>query len=120
MLCAKHVKFGVPTPPNSDSELSSRKVAYAAILDNTAGSKRRRSEDEDLVITMNSNTSESLEYKSEIDICVTCKRVCGEKVEAVVGVDCAMVHVTREIYEGEEELHERRRESVGEEKKEGA
>ena len=48
-VCAKHVKFGVPTPPNSGSELSSRKVAFAAILESTAGSKRRRSEDQGLV-----------------------------------------------------------------------
>ena len=34
-VCAKHVKFGVPTTPNSGSELSSRKVAYAAILEST-------------------------------------------------------------------------------------
>ena len=108
-MCAKHVKFGVPTPPNSGSELSSRKVAYAAILESTAGSKRRRSEDQGLVFTMNSNNSESLEYKSENDISVTCKRVCGERVEAVVGVDGAMVHVTKEIDGGEEDLQERRR-----------
>lgn len=68
---------------------------------------------------MNSNSSESLEYKSENDISVTCKRVCGERVEAVVGVDGAMVHVTKEIDGGEEDLQERRRESVGEEKEEG-
>ena len=65
---------------------------------------------------MNSNSSESLEYKSENDISVTCKRVCCERIGAVVGVGGAMVHVTKEIDGGEEELQERRRESVGEEK----
>ena len=100
-VCAKHVKFGVPTPPNSGSELSSRKVAYAAILESTAGRKRRHSEDQGLVFTMNSNSSESLEYKSENDISVTCKRVCCERIGAVVGVGGAMVHVTKEIDGGE-------------------
>ncbi|KAI4990905.1 hypothetical protein ZWY2020_039276 [Hordeum vulgare] len=74
-----------------------------------AGSKRRLFEDQDLVFTTKSNTSESLEYKSENYVSVTCKRVCGERVEAIVGVDGAMVHVTREIDEGEKELQERRR-----------
>lgn len=66
---------------------------------------------------MNSNSSESLEYKSANDISVTCKRVCGERVETVVGVDGAIVHVTEEMDGGEEELQDRRRESVGEEKR---
>ena len=118
-VCAKHVKFGGPTPPNSGNELSSRKVGYAAILESMTASNRCRSDDQDLVFTMNSNSSESLEYKSENDISVTCKRVCVERIEAVVGFDGAMVHVTKEIDGGEEELHERRREFVGEEKEEG-
>ena len=105
--------------PNSGSELSRCKVAYAVILESTEGSKRRRSEDQGLVFTMNGNTSESLQYKSENGISVTCKRVCVERIEAVVGVDGAMVHVTKEIDGGEEELHERRREFVGEEKEDG-
>ena len=118
-VCAKHVKFGVPSPPNSGSEMSSRKGAFAAILESTAGSKRSLSDDQNLVFSMDSTSSESLEYKSANDRTVSCKRVCTERVEAVVGVDGAMVHVTKEIDGGEEELQERRRESVGEEKEEG-
>lgn len=54
----KHGKFGVPTPPNSGSELSSRKVAVAAILESSAGSKRRCPDGQDPIFNMNSTSTE--------------------------------------------------------------
>ena len=60
----KHVKFGVPTPPNSGSELTGRKSAFAAMLQSTVGSKRIFSEHQDLVFHMNSNSSESVDLRS--------------------------------------------------------
>lgn len=115
----KHAKFGVVTPPNSTSDLSSRKVAFAAILDSTAGSKRCPSEDQDFIINMNSACSESLEFKGAVELSVSCKRVCVERVEALLGVDGSVTHVTQEVDGGEEISEDRRRESVGEEKEEG-
>ena len=118
-VCAKHVKFEVPSPPNSGSEMSSHKGAFVAILESTTGSKRSLPDDQNLVFSMDSTSSESLEYKSANDRTVSCKRVCTERVEAVVGVDGSIVHVTGEREGREEEAWDRRRESVGEEKEDG-
>uniref|UniRef100_A0A8R7PF55 Uncharacterized protein n=1 Tax=Triticum urartu TaxID=4572 RepID=A0A8R7PF55_TRIUA len=50
------------------------------------------------------------------EISISCKRVCMERVETVIGVDGLVKHVTEEVEDGEEEYIEKRRESVGEEK----
>lgn len=110
--CATHVQFGVPTPPNSGSDLSSRKAAFAEILVSSAGNKRRFSEGQDLVISFNSTSSESLEFRGASVVLPACKKVCGERVETLVGIDGNMVHVTKEVDGGEEEVQGRRRESV--------
>lgn len=115
--CAKHVQFGVPTPPNSGSDLSSRKAAFAEILVSSAGNKRRYSEGQDLVISFNSTSSESIEFRGASVALPACKKVCGERVETLVGIDGNMVHVTKEVDGGEEEVQGRRRESVGREKR---
>ena len=47
---------------------------------------------------------------------ISCKRVCTERVEAVLGIDGSTVHVTQEVDGGEEEVPDGRRESVGEDK----
>nr|XP_040257390.1 uncharacterized protein LOC120974896 [Aegilops tauschii subsp. strangulata] len=72
----KHAKFGVVTPPNSMSDLSSRKVAFATILQSAARSKRRFAEDQEFFINMNNNSFESLEFRGSDDVSVSCKRVC--------------------------------------------
>lgn len=118
-VCAKHVKFGVPTPPNSGNDMSSHKGAFTAILESIAGSKRCHLDDQNLVLSMDSTGSESLEYKSANDLSVSCKRVCTERVEAVVGLHGSIVHVTQEREGREEDAHDRRWESVGEEKEDG-
>ena len=82
--------------------MSSRKGAFAAILESMAGSKRSLSDDQNLVFSMDSTSSESLEYKSANDRTVSCKRVCTKRVEAIVGEDRSIVHVTGER-EGREE-----------------
>lgn len=112
----KHVVFSVPTPPNSGSELSSRYATFAAMLESTAGSKRHSPDDQDLILSMNSTSTESLEHRGAVDMSVTCKRVCVERVETVVGLDGSTIHVTEEVDGGEEEVQDRRRESIGEEK----
>lgn len=98
----KHAMFGVPTPPNSGSELSQRGAAFVCILESFVLSKRRCPDDQDFIINMKCS-SESIELPS-------CKRVCGERVEAVVGIDGLVTHVTKEVDGGEE---------VNQEKKEG-
>jgi hypothetical protein len=105
----KHAMVGVPTPPNSGSEHSNRKAAFVGILEKSILTKRRSPDDQDFIINMNSS-SETIEFPS-------CKRVCGERVEAVLGVDGLVTHVTREVDGGEEVNQEKKRESVGEGKK---
>ena len=118
-VCSKHVKFGVPMPQNSGSDMSNCKGAFAAILESTAGSKRCHPDDQNLVFSMDSTSSECLEYKSANDLSVSSKRVCIERVEVVVGQDGSIVHVTWEREGREEEAQDRRRGSVGEEKEDG-
>ena len=117
--CVKHAVFGIPTPPNSSSDFSGGKADFAALLEGTAGSKRRSpDEDKDMVLSMNSSSTDSIEFRGALDMSVTCKRVCVETVESVVGIDGSIVHVTEEIDEGEEEAHNRR-ESIGDGKEVG-
>ncbi|KAM3347420.1 hypothetical protein ACQJBY_021394 [Aegilops geniculata] len=111
--CAKHVVFGIPTPPNSGSELSSCKMIFAAMLESTAGSKRCSPDGQDLVLSMHSTSTESLEVRGAMDVSVNCKRVCAERVGIVVGIDGATIHVTEEVDGGVEVDHDKRRESVG-------
>lgn len=111
--CVTHAVFGVPTPPNSGSDLSSRKMTFAAMLESTVGSKRRSHDDQDLLLSMHSTSTESLDFRGALDMSDTCKRVCVERVGTVVGLDGSTVHVTKEVDEGEEEVQNRRRESVG-------
>ena len=117
--CVKHAVFGIPTPPNSGSDLSGGKAAFAAMLEGTTGSKRRSpDEDKDMVLSMNSSSTDSIEFRGALDMSVTCKRVCVERVESVVGIEGSAVHITEEIVEGEEE-DQNRRESVGDGKEIG-
>uniref|UniRef100_A0A3B6AUQ4 Uncharacterized protein n=1 Tax=Triticum aestivum TaxID=4565 RepID=A0A3B6AUQ4_WHEAT len=113
--CTTHVQFGVPTPPNSGSDLSSGKVVF---LDkkpiSSAGNKRRMPDGQDLVVSFKSTSSESVESKGVNVVPPACKKVCGERVETQVGIDGNMVHVTKEVDGGEEVAQGRRRESVGE------
>ena len=67
-------------------------------------SKRRCSDDQDFIINMNCS-SESIGLPS-------CKRVCGERVEAVVGIDRLVTHVTKEVDGGQEVNQGEKRESV--------
>ncbi|XBI20620.1 hypothetical protein VPH35_061869 [Triticum aestivum] len=92
--CVTHVQFGVPTPPNSGSSLSS--------------GKRCMSDGQDLVVSFKSTSYESIESRGFNVVPPACKKVCGERVETMVGIDGNMVHAA----EG------RRRESVGEGKEE--
>ncbi|VAI37341.1 unnamed protein product [Triticum turgidum subsp. durum] len=111
--CAKHVVFGIPTPPNSGSELSSRKMIFAAMLESTTGSKRQSPDDQDLVLSMNSTSTESLEVRDAMDVSVNCKRVCVERVGTRVGIDGSTFHVTEEVDGGVEVDQDKRREYVG-------
>lgn len=113
IACVKHAIFGIPTPPNSGSELSGRRMAFAAMLESTAGSKRRAPDDQDLLITMHSSSADSLEPRSASDMSVFGKRVCVERVGTEVGVDGATIHVTEEIDGGVEVDQDGRRVSWG-------
>lgn len=115
----KHVQFGVPTPPNSGSDLSSRKAAFADILESSIGNKRRCSEGQDFVLSFDSNSAESIESRGTNVVLPVCKKVCGERVEAQVGIDGNWIHVTKEVDGGEDEVQGKRRESVGEGKEDG-
>ncbi|XBH99223.1 hypothetical protein VPH35_128609 [Triticum aestivum] len=98
--CAKHVQFGVPTPSNSGSDLSNGKI--------------RCQEGQDLVISFNTTSSKSIEFRGASLAPPACKKVCGERVETLVGIYGNMVHVTKEVDVGEDEVQGRRRESMGE------
>lgn len=115
----KHVQFRVPTLSNSGSDLSSRKAAFVDILESSASNKRRCLEGLDLVLSFDSNSSESIEFRGASVVLPACKKVCGERVEAQVGIDGNIIHVTEEVDGGEEEVQGRRRESVGEGKEDG-
>ena len=117
--CVKHVQFGVPTPPNSGSDLSGRKAAFADILESSAGNKKRCLEDQDLVLSFDSISSERFEDSGAVVVLRVCKKVCGERVEAQVDIDGNMIHVTKEVDGGEEEVQGKRRESVGGGKEDG-
>lgn len=76
--CVKHVQFGVPTPPNSGSDLSGRKAAFADILESSTGNKKRFLGDQDLVLTFDSISAESFEWRGAGVVLPACKKVCGE------------------------------------------
>lgn len=106
-------KAMVQAPPNSGSDLSSSKMTFAAMLESTTGSKRRAHDDQDFLLSMHSTSTDSLDVRGATDMSETCKRVCVERVGTVLGIDGSTVHVTEELDEGEEEVQNRRRESVG-------
>ncbi|KAI4970360.1 hypothetical protein ZWY2020_001274 [Hordeum vulgare] len=87
---------GVPTPPNSGSELSSRKADFTAMLESMVGCTRRPQEDQDLILSMNTTSTDSLEARGYLAMNVSCKRVCVGRVETMVGLDGSTVHVTEE------------------------
>ena len=101
----KHAMFGVPTPPNSGSEMSNRKTAFVDILQNIMMPKKRGSDgSQEFIINMNSASSESVDFSA-------CKRVCVERVEAVVGIDGIVTHVTKEV-DGGEEVNQGKKENL--------
>ncbi|KAI4975610.1 hypothetical protein ZWY2020_049217 [Hordeum vulgare] len=85
--CVKDAVFGVLTPLSSTIELSSRKASFVAMLESTTGSKRGSQDDQDLFLNMNTTSTNSLDVRGDVAISVSCKRVCVERVETMVGID---------------------------------
>ncbi|KAI4977863.1 hypothetical protein ZWY2020_014417 [Hordeum vulgare] len=100
--CVTHAVLGVPTPQNSGSDLSSHKMVFATMLESTTGNKKRSPDDQDLLSSMHSTSTNSLDGK-----------VCVGRVGTVIGIDGSTRHVMEELDDGDEEVQNRRIESVG-------
>ncbi|KAI5014225.1 hypothetical protein ZWY2020_055615 [Hordeum vulgare] len=67
------------------------------MLEGTTSCKRRPQDDQALILSMNNTITDSLEARGYLAMSVSCKGVCVERVETMVGLDGSTIHVTEKV-----------------------